>query len=78
VATIDYTTAYLSEVAVLAAHLDAAVIDRMVEILEKVRTAQGRLFFLGVGGGAGNAGHAVTSGRLPDWNATPQPTTSRS
>lgn len=61
--TIDYTTVYLSEVAALAAHLDAAVIDRMIELLVEVRAVQGRVFFLGVGGGAGHAGHAVNDFR---------------
>jgi D-sedoheptulose 7-phosphate isomerase len=59
----DYTAAYLSEVAALAAHLDSAVIDRMIDLLQEVRKQGGRVFFLGVGGGAGNAGHAVNDFR---------------
>lgn len=59
----DYTLTYLSEVASLAAQLDAAAIDRLVERLVEVRERGGRLFFLGVGGGAGHASHAVNDFR---------------
>lgn len=61
--SIDYTTAYLSEVAALAAHLDTTVIDRMIDLLQEVRAQEGRIFFLGVGGGAGHASHAVNDFR---------------
>jgi len=63
VSAIDYTTVYLSEVATLAARLDSAAIDRIIDVLEQVRSAEGRVFFLGAGGGAGNAGHAVNDFR---------------
>lgn len=59
----DYTVSYLSEVGRIAASLDAAAIDRMVDLLVEIRGKQGRLFFLGVGGGAGHAGHAVNDFR---------------
>jgi D-sedoheptulose 7-phosphate isomerase len=59
----DYTSVYLSEVAALAAHLDTTVIDRMIDLLHEVRAQGGRVFFLGVGGGAGHAGHAVNDFR---------------
>jgi D-sedoheptulose 7-phosphate isomerase len=35
----------------------------MVDVLLRVRQMEGRLFFLGVGGGAGNASHAVNDFR---------------
>ena len=60
---IDYTTAYLAEVAALAAQLDTGVIDRMIDLLLAVREQGGRVFFLGSGGGAGHAGHAVNDFR---------------
>lgn len=60
---IDYTTAYLSEVAALAAHLDTTVIDRMIDLLLEIRNRGGRVFFLGAGGGAGHASHAVNDFR---------------
>jgi D-sedoheptulose 7-phosphate isomerase len=59
----DYTAAYLAEVGALASHLDTTVIDRMIELLLEIRAQEGRVFFLGVGGGAGHAGHAVNDFR---------------
>ena len=61
--TSDYTAAYLAEVRQLASQLDPAVIDRMIELLLAIRALDGRVFFLGVGGGAGHAGHAVNDFR---------------
>ena len=54
-----YTTQYLEEVNKIAAPLDLAKIDRMIQLLRGVRDGGGRPFILGVGGSAGNAGHAV-------------------
>ena len=59
----DYTTTYLSEVRELTSQLDPAVIDRMIELLLDIRAQGGRVFFLGVGGGAGHASHAVNDFR---------------
>jgi len=58
-----YTRSYLGEVGAIASALDVAAIDRMVELLAELRARGGRLFFLGVGGGAGHAGHAVNDFR---------------
>jgi hypothetical protein len=54
---------YFQEVGAIARLIDRAQIERMVDGLAEVRAAQGRLFVLGVGGGAGNAGHAVNDFR---------------
>ncbi len=43
--------------------LDVGVIDRMAEMLAALRQKGGRLFFLGVGGSAGNCSHAVNDFR---------------
>lgn len=59
----DYITTYLSEAARIAQSLDPRQIERMLEIILDVRRKGGRLFFLGVGGGAGNATHAVNDFR---------------
>ena len=59
----EYVTRYLREVAEVAENIDKAAVDRMVELLVSVRNAGGRLFILGVGGSAGNAGHAVNDFR---------------
>ena len=61
--TADYTSRYLSEVREIASLVDAGTIDRMVELLCQTRAGAGRVFFLGVGGGAGHAGHAVNDFR---------------
>lgn len=59
----DYTRRYLDDVRQIARQIDADAIDRMVELLHWTRTRGGRVFFLGVGGGAGHAGHAVNDFR---------------
>ncbi|HEX3663006.1 MAG TPA: sugar isomerase [Acidobacteriaceae bacterium] len=59
----DYTLNYLTEVGAIASCLDAGAIDRMLDLLVEIRAQEGRLFFLGVGGGAGHAGHAVNDFR---------------
>src|SRR6201997_3814538 len=58
-----YTTTYLAEAAQILARLEPAPIDRMVSLLVGVRNRGGRLFFLGVGGSAANASHAVNDFR---------------
>lgn len=59
----EYIHTYLGEVATLAAKLDRSAIERMIHLLLDLRSRGGRLFCLGVGGGAGNAGHAVNDFR---------------
>lgn len=59
----SFTTQFLSEVQQVTAQLDPAAIDQCVEQLAAVRARGGRLFILGVGGSAGNAGHAVNDFR---------------
>ena len=59
----SFAAQYLVEVAVIAGELDTGVVDSMAEELARVRAAGGRLFILGVGGGAANATHAVNDFR---------------
>lgn len=59
----EYTQRYLREVQQIAAGIDSERVDRMVELLIETRENDGRLFFIGVGGGAGHAGHAVNDFR---------------
>lgn len=59
----QYTARYLREAAEIATRIDQTAIDRIVEILSATRDQGGRLFFVGVGGGAGHAGHAVNDFR---------------
>ncbi|MFA4905560.1 MAG: SIS domain-containing protein [Candidatus Margulisiibacteriota bacterium] len=58
-----YIEKYLDEVKEIVEKLDRAVIEKMIELLIKVRKDRGRLFLLGVGGSAGNASHAVNDFR---------------
>ncbi len=55
----SYITKYLSEVAEIIERLDTTAIERMVKLIIDARARGGRLFILGVGGGAGHASHAV-------------------
>jgi D-sedoheptulose 7-phosphate isomerase len=59
----DFVQRYLQEVQQVAAGIDQAVVNRVVELMVEVRDQGGRLFILGVGGSAGNAGHAVNDFR---------------
>ncbi len=43
--------------------LDRDQIKKMISLIASVRSGGGRIFFLGVGGGAGNASHAVNDFR---------------
>ena len=59
----SYIDDYLREVSSITSLLDRASIEKMVDTLIDIRDKKGRLFFLGVGGGAGNASHAVNDFR---------------
>jgi D-sedoheptulose 7-phosphate isomerase len=61
--TVDFVTRYFQEVQQVAAGIDTAVVNRIIELMVDVRGKGGRLFILGVGGSAGNAGHAVNDFR---------------
>ncbi|HVD56602.1 MAG TPA: SIS domain-containing protein, partial [Thermoleophilaceae bacterium] len=54
---------YLTAVASLARSLDRGRVDAMARELAALRRRGGRLFILGVGGGAGHASHAVNDFR---------------
>jgi D-sedoheptulose 7-phosphate isomerase len=59
----NYIEKYFAEVAEIAGKIDQESVLRVIEILKTVRKNGGRLFILGVGGSAGNAGHAVNDFR---------------
>ncbi len=59
----EFVRQYLEEAVSVINQLDQAVIARMAEHLVAVRDRGGRLFILGVGGGAGHASHAVNDFR---------------
>jgi D-sedoheptulose 7-phosphate isomerase len=58
-----YTLTYIEEAIEILRQLDHATIDRVLALLVDVRIRGGRVFFLGVGGGAGHASHAVNDFR---------------
>jgi len=58
-----FSERHLHEARQIIDAIDVAKIERMVSILVQLRDAGGRLFFLGVGGSAGNCGHAVNDFR---------------
>ena len=59
----SYVDKYLAETIAVTEQIDHDAIERMIEIIISIRLNNGRLFFLGVGGGAGNASHAVNDFR---------------
>ena len=59
----DYITTYLDEVKQICDQLDKVEVENMIKLIAQVRADGGRLFFIGVGGGAGNASHAVNDFR---------------
>lgn len=59
----SHAKTYFEEVNRIVAGLDLEEIDRMAAELSALRAREGRLFVLGVGGSAGNAGHAVNDFR---------------
>ncbi|HZQ74368.1 MAG TPA: SIS domain-containing protein [Burkholderiales bacterium] len=58
-----HAEAYFREVQQVAREMDLAAIERLAAELGALRQRGGRLFFLGVGGSAGNCGHAVNDFR---------------
>jgi D-sedoheptulose 7-phosphate isomerase len=58
-----YSQKHLNEVSQIISRIDIDSIERMVELLARLRDRGGRLFFLGVGGSAANCSHAVNDFR---------------
>ena len=58
-----YTATYLAEAAKIIELIDQDSVERMVDLMVKLRERGGRLFVLGVGGGAAHASHAVNDFR---------------
>jgi len=61
--TDPYIAAYLEGADQIIKSLDAAGIRKIIDLVVDIRKQGGRLFFLGVGGGAANASHAVNDFR---------------
>jgi D-sedoheptulose 7-phosphate isomerase len=59
----EHVSRFLDAAAALAQTIDGRLIDSIAEGLAAVRSRAGRLFVLGVGGGAAHASHAVNDFR---------------
>ncbi len=61
--TMDHVAQYLQQATEILNRLDRCAIERTADLLLELRERGGRLFLLGVGGGAGHASHAVNDFR---------------
>lgn len=59
----SYAQQHLAEAARIIEQIDVESIEKMADLLTAVKTDGGRIFFLGVGGSAGNCSHAVNDFR---------------
>jgi len=59
----NYSKQYMKEVIEISNKIDLLTIEKIVGILVKTKLEDGRIFFLGVGGSAGNCSHAVNDFR---------------
>jgi D-sedoheptulose 7-phosphate isomerase len=59
----SYTRTFLNEVVETARRIDPDTIEVLCTELASLREREGRLFIIGVGGSAGNCGHAVNDFR---------------
>jgi len=59
----EYARRYFDEVGQIAKQIDLEIIEQMVAAIVAVKNANGRIFFLGVGGSAANCSHAVNDFR---------------
>jgi D-sedoheptulose 7-phosphate isomerase len=58
-----YSGQYMREAIRIIEMMDVEAIERIADLLAQVKADGGRLFFLGVGGSAGNCSHAVNDFR---------------
>ena len=59
----SYSQKHLEESIQITSAINAKTIEAMIQLLKNVKEAKGRIFFLGVGGSAANASHAVNDFR---------------
>jgi len=59
----NYAHQHLHETITILQRLDVAAIEQVVAVLAQLKANRGRIFFLGVGGSAGNCSHAVNDFR---------------
>ena len=59
----SYARQHLHEATDIIARMDVGAIESIADILAEIKADSGRVFFLGVGGSAGNCSHAVNDFR---------------
>jgi len=59
----SYAQQHLNESIEIIQKMDVSAIEKMADLLAQVKIDGGRIFFLGVGGSAGNCSHAVNDFR---------------
>jgi len=59
----SYAQQHLNEAVDILNKMDVGVIEKMADLLADIKRSDGRIFFLGVGGSAGNCSHAVNDFR---------------
>jgi len=59
----NYSEQHLNESIEIIKKIDSSLIEKMTDLLLEIKNNSGRLFFLGVGGSAGNCSHAVNDFR---------------
>lgn len=59
----SYAAQHMKEVVEIIQNMDISAIEKMADLLATVKADGGRIFFLGVGGSAGNCSHAVNDFR---------------
>ena len=59
----NFSQNHLKETKSIIDKLDIKKIEKIVNIIQKVKKVRGRIFFIGVGGSAANASHAVNDFR---------------
>jgi D-sedoheptulose 7-phosphate isomerase len=60
---VSYAQQHLEEASDIIRKLNVDAIEKIAELLAEIKAAGGRIFFLGVGGSAGNCSHAVNDFR---------------
>lgn len=59
----SYSQQHLDETSQVLSQISSDTVESIVRLLKEVKQNKGRIFFLGVGGSAANAGHAVNDFR---------------
>ena len=61
--SMSYAAQHMKETVEIIEKMDLSAIEKIADLLARVKAEEGRIFFLGVGGSAGNCSHAVNDFR---------------